>query len=371
MFEFLADTVERAKEAGYDAVRAAGEMTWQLGGDPGSEKLMEYEAKLNDFLDEYDLLAICQYNRERFAPEVIRDVISTHPHLVYGYAVCENYYYVPPDEFLGGTQSQEVERILTGLLERQRLRERLADREQQLQVLNTVLRHNLRNDMNVVLGHAELLAERGDDEGRRSAETILNVGRELVSLSEKARDIEAVLGEPAELVTVDVTSVVERRASAVSAREEKADVTVETPGSVPVSAVENVGLAIGELLENAIEHADNERPAVEVTVREPTGGVVEVRVADDGPGIPEDEIRLVTEEHSIEPLYHGTGLGLWIVQWLVERSGGVLRFEENVPRGSVVVMRLPSGADDATEAAGQEPEIGSAECEPGRDGPDE
>jgi chemotaxis family two-component system sensor kinase Cph1 len=67
MVRFLAQATDEAKAAGFAALRVTGEMTWVLGGDPGTERLMEYEAKLNYFFPHKDALAICQYRRDRFS----------------------------------------------------------------------------------------------------------------------------------------------------------------------------------------------------------------------------------------------------------------------------------------------------------------
>ncbi|MFA9518229.1 ATP-binding protein [Halopenitus sp. H-Gu1] len=70
---------------------------------------------------------------------------------------------------------------------------------------------------------------------------------------------------------------------------------------------------------------------------------VTIRIADDGPGIPEQDRRILTDDHDIDALYHGSGIGLWYVYWVVKLSGGRLDFEENEPRGSIVVIELDRG----------------------------
>lgn len=119
MIQFLIETTATAKKDGYKALRATGEMTWMLGGEPGTERLIEYEAKLNRFFPDHDCLAMCQYNRYRFSPKIIIDVIRTHPIVVVGSVVCKNFYYVPVEEFLkaGVNTSEEVDRLLKNLLE--------------------------------------------------------------------------------------------------------------------------------------------------------------------------------------------------------------------------------------------------------------
>jgi PAS domain S-box-containing protein len=133
MFTFWKDATERAMGEGFSALRATGETEWVLRGGRGLERWMEYESKLTHTLSEHNCSALCQYNRRLFPPELILDVIRTHPMVVYGGTVCRNLYYVPPDEFLGSNQTaREVERLLTNIRERElvenTLREQLTER---------------------------------------------------------------------------------------------------------------------------------------------------------------------------------------------------------------------------------------------------
>jgi len=83
-----------ALEQGYPALRASGEMTWALRGYVGSDRLLEYEAKLNrDFFPHYPCVAICQYERRRFTPEILKGIIVTHPIIVHGRKVHRNPYF--------------------------------------------------------------------------------------------------------------------------------------------------------------------------------------------------------------------------------------------------------------------------------------
>jgi response regulator RpfG family c-di-GMP phosphodiesterase len=102
MIALLRAETEQALVEGYPALRVTGEMAWASRGMPGSEQLIEYEAKLNEFVPGSKCLAICQYDRRRFAPEVLVDVLRTHPVIAIGRAVYDNPYYIPPAELLGG-----------------------------------------------------------------------------------------------------------------------------------------------------------------------------------------------------------------------------------------------------------------------------
>lgn len=120
MINTLKDAIIDAKRDGFSALRATGEMTWILGGHPGVDRLTEYEAKLNLVIPYHDMLGICQYNRQQLSPEVIRDVIRTHPKVIYAGLVCNNHYYIPPDELLGDHRiSHEVERLLSNIVLRE------------------------------------------------------------------------------------------------------------------------------------------------------------------------------------------------------------------------------------------------------------
>ncbi len=131
MIALLIEETNRAVAAGYPALRVTGEMTWMLRGQPGSEKVLEYEAKLNrDLFPHHPCMAICQYDRRRFAPEIIKGVIMTHPLLVRGHHVYRNFYYVPPQEFLSATHADtEVEHWLDNLERERRTEEALRESE--------------------------------------------------------------------------------------------------------------------------------------------------------------------------------------------------------------------------------------------------
>ena len=101
MLETLRETTEQAVAEGYPALRITGEMTWALRGLPGSDRLIEYESRLNDFFPGSRALALCQYDRRRFDPGVLLDVLRTHPHVAFGTEIVENPYYLPPAEFSG------------------------------------------------------------------------------------------------------------------------------------------------------------------------------------------------------------------------------------------------------------------------------
>ncbi|MFW5937467.1 MAG: PAS domain-containing protein [Halanaeroarchaeum sp.] len=218
----------------------------------------------------------------------------------------------------------------------------IEERERQVQVMDRVLRHNVSNSMNVVLGYAETIAETTDDDRvANQAGKILQNGEQLVSTARKEREITKLLAEPPGPRSVDLSAIV--RDAVNSVERDHPDVTVATalPETCRLTAVANLEIAVEELVRNAVVHSDVDSPSVAVTV-EQTGTAVTIEIADDGPGIPEMERSILDGEMDVEPLYHGSGLGLWLVKLAVDRANGSLSYTETEPRGSVVTIRLPT-----------------------------
>jgi signal transduction histidine kinase len=209
-------------------------------------------------------------------------------------------------------------------------------REQRLTVLHRVLRHNVRNKLDVVLAHADHV----DDEDLRAG--IRDGATDLVELSNKAREAEALMTtstespEPVDLAAVAADVVRERRA------DHPGEVSLSCPDELTVTTHRRlVRRILAELVDNALTHADGSAPSVEVSLRADAAGGVELTVADDGPGIPERQ-REILESGTETPLRHGQGIGLWFVNWAVLRLGGDLDLGERESGGSVVTVRLCS-----------------------------
>lgn len=140
MLAFVANAVTQSEAEGFTAVRGAAEMTWALGDEPGVELLMEYESRINHLFATHRALAICQYNLARFSPKMIRDAILTHPLVICRDMLCQNFYYVPPEEYLcQGNDSYGVERLMMNIVEREQVLRSLRKSEANYrQVLDTV-----------------------------------------------------------------------------------------------------------------------------------------------------------------------------------------------------------------------------------------
>jgi signal transduction histidine kinase len=212
-------------------------------------------------------------------------------------------------------------------------------RERQLEVLSRVLRHNLRNELNVIQGQAETIQWRASDAVADRASAIADTSRALMETAEKERTITEVLIETPRVERKDVSDIVDRVAETVRTECPEASVTVECPEGVTASVSERFGTALEELATNAVIHNDSTSPRVILTVAR-EDDAVRVDVCDDGPVIPAAERDVLLGTGDKTPTYHGSGLGLWLVNLVVSRSGGSISHEAVDPRGNVVGITL-------------------------------
>lgn len=215
-------------------------------------------------------------------------------------------------------------------------------------VLNRVLRHNIRNDMNVVLGYARRLSETEDGTNGNLVTPIREKAEDVIDLSESARRIES-LDSAGDEGPVDAVTIIRDRVSVTESSYPEVGLDVDVPDSAWVEAGPLIGSVVDNVLENAIEHNDRD-PVITVSVECTGDDEVVIRVADNGPGIPADEQQVLTEEMETS-MRHGTGLGLWLIKWFVETYDGTLTIEDNEPRGTVIEIRLPAAAPPTQQLA--------------------
>jgi len=220
-------------------------------------------------------------------------------------------------------------------------------------LLNRVLRHNFRNDIIPLLGYGEMLSK-GEDRGVDLGARIEESAEKLVALSDKARDLDECARRDPVHERLDIAELV---AGAVDDASEDCrahiDRRIETDRGICAGA--ELRRALVELLENGLEHGVDGPEDRLVVAAVDDGDWVELTVTDDGPGIGAMESAVV-ESGRETALEHGSGLGLWLVNWVVTRYGG--SFQVEADGGTVARIRLP-GIDDETpvRAAARPPTV--------------
>ena len=216
-------------------------------------------------------------------------------------------------------------------------------RQKQLRKIDRLLRHNLRNDLTVIQGMAERIRAEGTEDSRAAAAKILETSHSLLDRMDKQRQIVRLLGEDAVLQDIELRSILRELAESLEQDFPAANLELRCPETAIVRGTVNLSIALEELVGNAIEHNDRTPATVRIDVRAEADSVT-VRVADDGPGLPDVELDVMRGDVEETPLHHGQGLGLWLVQVIVRRSGGSIAFADNDPRGTVVSVSLEPGS---------------------------
>lgn len=210
-----------------------------------------------------------------------------------------------------------------------------------LKILNRVMRHNLRTEANIIIGHLEHLRSVIDESHQGPVEEIYGILEDLLDRAQTARELEGLMrkDDPESLSAIRLDQYVERAVS--RARQEYTNAVfdcetepVEVIGSRAVTEV------LDELIENAVEHNDSATPRVEVSI-EPAAEAVTVTVADNGPGVKGGNKNRIFGREEIDDLRHGDGFGLFVVDQMMKAYGGNIRVEDNEPQGARFKLQFP------------------------------
>jgi signal transduction histidine kinase len=370
--DFLGKAVDAAQQEGFTGLRVTGEMSWALGCEHGCQRLVEYEARLNRFFPGSRSLAICQYNRNRFSPRVIHDILRTHPQAVVGKHVCSNLYYEPPEAMLSETgMAEKVERMLQQL---QRAREielkviafnqemeakvaaktaSVEEARDQLQVFCYTMAHDLRAPLRAIETYGDLLIEEfGTQLPPEGAGYLERMRRAAIRVQALVNDLltySKILNKDLEPEQIDLAAAVSEIVAEFSQTDlgGRASIEVKCREGVVLGHRATLSVIVGNLLSNAVKFvAKGDTPRLVVSL-EDLDDRMRVSVADNGIGVaPAAQDRLfkpferVHSDRSVE----GTGMGLAIVQKGAERMGGTVGMESVPLRGSRFWFELRKAA---------------------------
>jgi PAS domain S-box-containing protein len=228
----------------------------------------------------------------------------------------------------------------------------LKTRTRRLRLLYRIIRHNLRNDMTVVMGHAESLESTLEDGTlQEQAGLIREVARKVGEMTESVGRIEEITASDAtEHAPTDLVALLEELAGEYEREYPAASVRVEGDGRAMVSADGALRFAFENAIENAIDHSEAANPEVVVEVdRAPEEGRVTARMTDDCPPIPDMEVEALDLETDISAVNHATGVGLFVMKWCTESLGGGLEIRReddgNVVEFTFSLYLGPTGSE--------------------------
>ncbi|MFO8133582.1 MAG: histidine kinase N-terminal 7TM domain-containing protein [Thermoplasmatota archaeon] len=231
---------------------------------------------------------------------------------------------------LHASTGRYVGRVLTlrDISMRKQAEQRISRLNDGLRLINKIMRHDILNHIQISYSALDLNREEADEELYDTALSHLSQAVEVIT---RMRELEQLISAGGQLERYNI------RETARSALDDH-DVQGAVEGDCTVMADEALHSVLENLVGNAVKHGHAD--TVTVTAEETDEGC-EVRVADNGSGIPDNVKERVFEERFSHGASAGTGLGLYLVQLTMQRYGGSVAVEDNQPQGTIVVLRFP------------------------------
>jgi signal transduction histidine kinase len=243
-----------------------------------------------------------------------------------------------------------IAQLASMALENARLVEELRHASRVKSEFVSTMSHELRTPLSVILGYTDML----DDDGLHEAERARTLGRIRGAALELLEMIEATLNlgrieagnDPARFEAVPIGELLDELAVEFSAVVPRSSPTLrwEPPGRIVVDTDRRkLRIIVKNLVGNALKFT----PSGEVVVRaEVRGDRCALVVRDTGVGIPAERLPLIFEmfrqgDSSDSRSYSGVGLGLYIVQRLLDQLGGHVAVASAPRRGSTFTVTIP------------------------------
>jgi signal transduction histidine kinase len=225
----------------------------------------------------------------------------------------------------------------------------LGDADRMRRELVANVSHELRTPLGALQALLENLADGVEPPDPRALRTALaqteRLGRLVAQLLDLSRLESGTLD--VEHVPFTIRTLLEQaaRECALGDRPVRLKVAVEPGDLQTVGDPERLHQVVANLLDNAVRHSPPEG-RVWLSAHGATAGRTTIVVADEGPGIPPEEVDRVFERfHRTDAARAtrdgGTGLGLAIARWIVDAHGGAIRAERREPRGCRMVVEIP------------------------------
>lgn len=248
----------------------------------------------------------------------------------------------PVNVVVNNVAAGSVGGFLIGLYDvRSRLQRSEIEERKAVQFLNRLLKHGLRNDLQVALGMAEMLEGQVEEEGRRPLSKLKDSVKSASNrLEEASTFVKAIQGgRRLDKTPVHLGDAMDEVVAETEERFPDAEVAVEGDTDIYVEGGDPLPYVFDNLLTNAVKHNDKETPRVEVSFDD-RGDSVMVNVADNGPGVPEDMKGAIFGRGNKGDESTGSGMGLYLIDNLVSAYGGDIWVEDNEPEGSVFRVEL-------------------------------
>lgn len=228
------------------------------------------------------------------------------------------------------------------ITKQQEYEKQLQEQRDSLELLNQVVRHDLRNDMTVLRGRAALLEEYVAPGGMSDLKAIQEATERAIELTNTARDLsETMLSTDEDIQPVRLDRHLEAPITKAASKFDHA--TITTDGQIPDIQVRGNDLleaVFRNIIENGIAHNDKEEPKLHISTAIDSD-MITVAIADNGPGVSDNHKQVIFGKGEKSLDSSGAGIGLYLVETLVDQYGGDVWIEDNDPEGAIFNVTLP------------------------------
>jgi len=244
----------------------------------------------------------------------------------YDDAITKRWYDVSVSKILVGDNCFFVH-LMTDVNEKHFREEKIIELNQALRVLNKILRHDILNNITVIMLSLEMIKTEDISLKNRALSAI----EKSVELVNKMRDLETAISSGGELKSYDV------RAKLAEIILSYPEIKFRIEGNCKIFADEAITSVFNNLLRNAVIHGKADK--VEISM-EKNIDFCNIKISDNGVGIPDVIKDKLFDEGVSYGDNKGMGLGLYIVKKTIERYGGEVSFENNAPKGTTFILKL-------------------------------
>ena len=402
IIDMLCALIDRAVQDGFNGLCATGDMKWELGKNKNFDRLLEYEARLEQIFREKPLRGICQYHRDLVPTQAVHQALVTHQTTyIDGMLNRDNLFYVPPELLLeahhgsagskrGEWMCQQIIRILKAEEKRDRalkalreseahqrhlagqltemnshLEKRVKERTAELEVANRHLEafsysvsHDLRGPLQSIAGFSEILAkecaEALGEKGREHLHHVRTSAQRMAELIDGLLTLSGVVGANLKRMPVDLSSLAEEVVREIRDTEaERSAEFVIYPGMHVVGDRVLIRSVLANLVGNAWKFTSKiSNTRIEIGQMRDESGKAVFFVKDNGAGF---EMERATKLFNAFQRLHkqsefpGNGIGLATVQRIISKHGGRIWAESRPHKGATFFFTIPgeieSGGD--------------------------
>jgi signal transduction histidine kinase len=341
LITLLRSETEHAVADGYDALRIAIEMSRPVTGPPGPKHVIEGGARLNRFFSGSRCLAACQYDRRKFAPSTLLDVLLRHPLVVMGGEFYENFYYTPcPDPSETNPVAAKLDSWLDHLKERKRsetqirtlTRKLMKTQEDERRMISRELHDRVGQDLSGIKMALETLFDRHPATAPEVREKATQLGRLLEHTIFAVRDLAYDLRPPG----LDEMGIVQALSMFCDDFSEKTGIRTGFHSAgveklkLDFNTRINLYRMIQEGLNNIHKHAEASQAVVKLAAAHPH---LILRIEDNGRGFDvEKRAREIDSEKR---------MGLRSLQERTDLLGGTMIVASKIGQGTRILIKFP------------------------------